>query len=197
MNFVFHGGSGSSPEEISEAVSYGVVKMNIDTDTQWAFTHPIKQFMDEKGAYLMSQIGNPEGPDKPNKKYIDPRGWAHVGEKGMTGRLVQAFKELGAFGKFEFYQSPARVPRPPAGLRQAPAPRCYSPSSRRSRGSCDGSTLSEVLFRFSREAGLSGVSGRGEVVPFGPTMSLASTTPFVRPMSGARGSLFSRRSSSC
>ena len=74
MNFVFHGGSGSSPEEITEAVSYGVVKMNIDTDTQWAFTHPIKQFMDEKGAYLLSQIGNPEGPDKPNKKYIDPRG---------------------------------------------------------------------------------------------------------------------------
>jgi fructose-bisphosphate aldolase, class II len=102
VNFVFHGGSGSSPEEISEAVSYGVVKMNIDTDTQWAFTHPIKQFMDEKGAYLMSQIGNPEGPDKPNKKYIDPRGWLHVGEKGMTARLVQAFKELGAFGKFEF-----------------------------------------------------------------------------------------------
>jgi fructose-bisphosphate aldolase class II len=102
VNFVFHGGSGSTPEEISEAVSYGVVKMNIDTDTQWAFTHPIKQFMDEKGPYLMSQIGNPEGPDKPNKKYIDPRGWVHVGEKGMTGRLVQAFKELGAFGKFEF-----------------------------------------------------------------------------------------------
>ena len=88
MNFVFHGGSGSSPEEITEAVSYGVVKMNIDTDTQWAFTHPIKQFMDEKGAYLMSQIGNPEGPDKPNKKYIDPRGWVHVGEKGVTDRLV-------------------------------------------------------------------------------------------------------------
>ncbi|HTB61580.1 MAG TPA: class II fructose-bisphosphate aldolase [Polyangia bacterium] len=102
VNFVFHGGSGSSPQEISEAVSYGVVKMNIDTDTQWAFTHPIKQFMDEKGAYLMSQIGNPEGPDKPNKKYIDPRGWLHIGEKGMTGRLVQAFKELGAVGKFEF-----------------------------------------------------------------------------------------------
>ncbi|HVV52576.1 MAG TPA: class II fructose-bisphosphate aldolase [Polyangia bacterium] len=102
VNFVFHGGSGSSPEEITEAVSYGVVKMNIDTDTQWAFTHPIKQFMDEKGAYLLSQIGNPEGPDKPNKKYIDPRGWVHLGEKGMTARLVTAFKELGSFGKFEF-----------------------------------------------------------------------------------------------
>ena len=102
VNFVFHGGSGSSPEEISEAVSYGVVKMNIDTDTQWAFTHPIKSFMDEKGAYLLSQLGNPEGPDKPNKKYIDPRGWLHLGEKGFTGRLVEAFKDLGSFGKFEF-----------------------------------------------------------------------------------------------
>jgi fructose-bisphosphate aldolase, class II len=102
VNFVFHGGSGSSQEEIREAVSYGVVKMNIDTDTQWAFTHPIKQFMDEKGAYLLSQIGNPEGPEKPNKKYIDPRGWLNIGEKGITARLVEAFKDLGAFGKFAF-----------------------------------------------------------------------------------------------
>jgi fructose-bisphosphate aldolase, class II len=102
VNFVFHGGSGSSEEEIREAVSYGVVKMNIDTDTQWAFTHPIKQFMDDKGAYLHSQIGNPEGPDKPNKKYIDPRGWLNIGEKGITARLVEAFKDLGAFGKFSF-----------------------------------------------------------------------------------------------
>jgi len=102
VNFVFHGGSGSSQEEIREAVSYGVVKMNIDTDTQWAFTHPIKQFMDDKGAYLHSQIGNPEGPDKPNKKYIDPRGWVNIGEKGITARLVEAFKDLGAFGKFDF-----------------------------------------------------------------------------------------------
>jgi fructose-bisphosphate aldolase, class II len=102
VNFVFHGGSGSTEAEIREAVSYGVVKMNIDTDTQWAFTHPVKQFMDEKGAYLLSQIGNPDGPDKPNKKYIDPRGWLYLGEKGTTDRLVQAFQDLGAFGKFEF-----------------------------------------------------------------------------------------------
>jgi fructose-bisphosphate aldolase class II len=102
VNFVFHGGSGSTQEEITEAVSYGVVKMNIDTDTQWAFTHPIKSFMDEKGAYLLSQLGNPEGPDKPNKKYIDPRGWLHLGEKGFTARLVQACKELNSFGKFDF-----------------------------------------------------------------------------------------------
>jgi fructose-bisphosphate aldolase class II len=102
VNFVFHGGSGSTPEEISEAVSYGVVKMNIDTDTQWAFTQPIKKYMDEKGAYLMSQLGNPEGPEKPNKKEIDPRGWLFVGEKGLGARLVQAFKELGSFDQFDF-----------------------------------------------------------------------------------------------
>jgi fructose-bisphosphate aldolase class II len=102
MNFVFHGGSGSTPEEISEAVSYGVVKMNIDTDTQWAFTDPVKKYMDAKGPYLKSQIGNPEGADKPNKKQIDPRVWMQLAEKGMTDRLVLACKELGAFGKFEF-----------------------------------------------------------------------------------------------
>jgi len=100
VHFVFHGGSGSTPEEIREAVSYGVIKMNIDTDTQWAFCHPIKRYMDEKNDYLQSQIGNPEGDDKPNKKHIDPRGWLHLGEKGMAARLVQAFKDLGAFGKF-------------------------------------------------------------------------------------------------
>ena len=101
VDFVFHGGSGSSPEEIAEAVSYGVVKMNIDTDTQWAFTKPVKDYMDAKDAYLHSQIGNPEGEDKPNKKQIDPRAWMHLGEKGMAARLVQAFKDLGATGKFE------------------------------------------------------------------------------------------------
>lgn len=102
VNFVFHGGSGSSPEEIREAVSYGVVKMNIDTDTQFAFLQPIKKYMDEKDAYVKTQIGNPEGQDAPNKKYIDPRGWLYLGEKGVTARLVQAFKDLGAYQKFEF-----------------------------------------------------------------------------------------------
>jgi len=100
VHFVFHGGSGSSQAEIREAVSYGVIKMNIDTDTQWAFTHPIKKYMDDKSAYLQGQIGNPEGDDKPNKKVIDPRVWLHVGEKGMAARLVQAFEDLGARGKF-------------------------------------------------------------------------------------------------
>lgn len=102
VDFVFHGGSGSSQEEIREAVSYGVIKMNIDTDTQWAFTHPIKKYMDDKSAYLQGQLGNPEGPDKPNKKFIDPRSWVHLGEKGMAARLVEAFKDLGALGKFEY-----------------------------------------------------------------------------------------------
>jgi fructose-bisphosphate aldolase, class II len=102
VNFVFHGGSGSSQEEIREAVSYGVVKMNIDTDTQWAFLRPIKKYMDEKDAYLHSQLGNPEGPEKPNKKYIDPRAWLHAGEKGLAARVVEACKDLGSFGMFEF-----------------------------------------------------------------------------------------------
>jgi fructose-bisphosphate aldolase class II len=102
VDFVFHGGSGSAPEEIKEAVSYGVIKMNIDTDTQWAYTQPIKKYMDDKSAYLQSQIGNPEGDDKPNKKYIDPRAWVHLGEKGMAARLVQAFKDLNSFEQFEY-----------------------------------------------------------------------------------------------
>jgi fructose-bisphosphate aldolase, class II len=101
LDFVFHGGSGSTPQEIEEAVSYGVVKMNIDTDTQWAFTQPIKKYMDDKSAYLQGQLGNPEGPDKPNKKQIDPRSWIHLGEKGMAARLVQAFKDLNSFEKFD------------------------------------------------------------------------------------------------
>ena len=75
---------------------------NIDTDTQWAFCQPIKKYMDDKSAYLQDQLGNPEGADKPNKKYIDPRGWLHVGEKGMAARLVEAFKDLNSYGQFEF-----------------------------------------------------------------------------------------------
>ena len=102
VDFVFHGGSGSSPEEIREAVSYGVVKMNVDTDTQWAFLAPIKKYMDEKDAYLHSQLGNPEGPDKPNKKHIDPRVWLHHGEKGVAARVVEACRDLGSYGKFDF-----------------------------------------------------------------------------------------------
>jgi fructose-bisphosphate aldolase class II len=102
IDFVFHGGSGSSKEEIHEAVSYGVIKMNIDTDTQWAFTHPIKAYMDNRDGYLQTQIGNPDGADKPNKKHIDPRSWVHLGEKAMAARLVEALEDLGALGKFDF-----------------------------------------------------------------------------------------------
>lgn len=102
ISFVFHGGSGSSRAEIHEAVSYGVVKMNVDTDTQWAFCQPIKAYMDEHDAYLHGQLGNPSGPDQPNKKYIDPRAWLHEGERGMADRLLLAFEDLDALGKFQF-----------------------------------------------------------------------------------------------
>src|SRR5690606_3274335 len=84
VDFVFHGGSGSSRDEIREAVSYGAVKFNIDTDTQWAYTQPVVKYIEQNSAYLQGQLGNPEGPDKPNKKYIDPRVWLYAGEKGMT-----------------------------------------------------------------------------------------------------------------
>jgi fructose-bisphosphate aldolase, class II len=100
VDFVFHGGSGSSQAEIREAISYGVIKMNIDTDTQWAFCEPIKRYMDENDAYLHGQLGNPDGPDAPNKKQIDPRAWLHLGEKGMAARMLQAFTDLDCIGKF-------------------------------------------------------------------------------------------------
>ncbi|POR04131.1 class II fructose-bisphosphate aldolase [Alkalispirochaeta sphaeroplastigenens] len=101
LDLVFHGGSGSEQAKITEAIEYGVVKMNIDTDTQWAFTRPIREYMDEHHDYLMAQIGNPEGEDKPNKKYIDPRAWMVAGEKGFAERLVQAFRDLNAFDQFD------------------------------------------------------------------------------------------------
>lgn len=92
--FVFHGGSGSTPQEISEAISYGVIKMNIDTDTQWAMWDGIRQFEAKNHDYLQGQIGNPEGDDKPNKKYYDPRVWLRKGEESMIARLEQAFADL-------------------------------------------------------------------------------------------------------
>ncbi|UDQ96883.1 class II fructose-bisphosphate aldolase [Lentisphaerota bacterium WC36G] len=94
LNFVFHGGSGSSIEEIHEAVSYGVIKMNIDTDTQWATWEGVLNFYKENEAYLQGQLGNPEGADKPNKKYYDPRVWLRAAEVAMVDRLKQAFKDL-------------------------------------------------------------------------------------------------------
>jgi fructose-bisphosphate aldolase class II len=92
--FVFHGGSGSSREEIREAISYGVIKMNIDTDTQWAFWDGVRQYEAKHRDYLQGQIGNPEGEDKPNKKIYDPRVWLREGEKAMIARLKEAFDDL-------------------------------------------------------------------------------------------------------
>lgn len=94
VNFVFHGGSGSAPEKIKEAISYGVVKMNIDTDTQWAFWDGIKNYAKKYDAYLQGQIGNPDGEDIPNKKYYDPRKWLREGELSIVERLRQAFTDL-------------------------------------------------------------------------------------------------------
>lgn len=94
INFVFHGGSGSSQEEIREAISYGAIKMNIDTDMQWAFWEGIKDYYQAKEGYLQAQIGSPEGPDSPNKKYYDPRVWLRKGEETFVKRLSQAFEDL-------------------------------------------------------------------------------------------------------
>ncbi|MEM0518472.1 MULTISPECIES: class II fructose-bisphosphate aldolase [Aequorivita] len=94
IDFVFHGGSGSSLEEIREAISYGVIKMNIDTDMQFAFTEGVRDYMIKNLAYLKTQIGNPDGEDLPNKKYYDPRKWLREGEITFKKRLEQAFKDL-------------------------------------------------------------------------------------------------------
>jgi fructose-bisphosphate aldolase, class II len=96
LNFVFHGGSGSSEQEISESISYGVIKMNIDTDTQWAAWDGIRQFYKKNEGYLQGQIGNPDGDDKPNKKYYDPRVWQRASEVSIVTRLEQAFSDLNA-----------------------------------------------------------------------------------------------------
>ncbi len=94
IDFVFHGGSGSSVEEIREAISYGVVKMNIDTDLQYAFMTGIRDDFKSNGKYLESQIGNPEGEDIPNKKFYDPRRWLRKGEDAFSNRLKKAFEDL-------------------------------------------------------------------------------------------------------
>lgn len=100
VNFVFHGGSGSEPEKIKEAISYGVIKMNIDTDTQWAYWDGVKNYYKAKEAYLQGQIGNPDGDEKPNKKYYDPRAWLREGEKTLVARLKQAFEDLNAIDRY-------------------------------------------------------------------------------------------------
>lgn len=94
LDFVFHGGSGSTVEEIREAIGYGVIKMNIDTDMQYAFMSGIRDYMSDKHDYLQSQIGNPEGDDVPNKKYYDPRVWLRKGEEAFIVRLKKAFEDL-------------------------------------------------------------------------------------------------------
>ena len=97
--FVFHGGSGSSEAEIREANSYGSIKMNIDTDQQWAFWEGVKNYYKANEAYLQSQLGNPEGQDNPNKKYYDPRVWLRKGEESFIKRLELAFEMLNAIGR--------------------------------------------------------------------------------------------------
>ena len=94
IDFVFHGGSGSSVEEIREAIGYGVIKMNIDTDLQYAYMTGVRDYFSEKGAYLQAQIGNPDGDDVPNKKHYDPRVWVRKAEAAFVERLKQAFEDL-------------------------------------------------------------------------------------------------------
>ena len=99
INFVFHGGSGSSREEIREAITYGAIKMNIDTDMQWAFWEGVLKYYNDKKDYLQGQIGNPEGEDKPNKKYYDPRVWLRKGEDNFVKRLKLAFEDLNCINR--------------------------------------------------------------------------------------------------
>ena len=94
IDFVFHGGSGSSIDEIKEAISYGIIKMNIDTDLQFAFTEGIRDYIIQNANYLNTQIGNPDGDSIPNKKYYDPRKWLRLGEISFKTRLIKAFKDL-------------------------------------------------------------------------------------------------------
>lgn len=101
VRFVFHGGSGSSRAEIREAISYGVIKMNIDTDQQWAFWKGVKDYYIQNEGYLQTQIGNPEGDDKPNKKKYDPRVWLRKAEESFNDRLKLAFEDLNNIGTLE------------------------------------------------------------------------------------------------
>lgn len=99
VDFVFHGGSGSALEEIREAITYGVIKMNIDTDTQWAFWNGVRAYEAKNHEYLQGQIGNPEGEDKPNKSYYDPRKFLRAGQESMIARLETAFSDLCSLNK--------------------------------------------------------------------------------------------------
>ena len=99
INFVFHGGSGSAQEEIREAIGYGAIKMNLDTDMQWAFWDGVRNYYEGKRDYMQSQIGNPEGDDKPNKKNYDPRQWLRAGEASFVTRLKEAFEDLNCINR--------------------------------------------------------------------------------------------------
>ncbi len=99
VNFVFHGGSGSEPKKITEAISYGAIKMNIDTDTQWAAWKSILDFYNANKDYLQGQIGNPDGEDSRNKKFYDPRVWLRKMEEGVVARLLVAYKDLNAMDR--------------------------------------------------------------------------------------------------
>ena len=101
INFVFHGGSGSSPSEIKEAIEYGAIKMNIDTDMQWAFWSGIKEYYEKNHDYLQTQLGNPEGDDVPNKKFYDPRKWLRHAEGTFKQRLTKAFEDLNCIDRMK------------------------------------------------------------------------------------------------
>jgi len=101
VNFVFHGGSGSSRAEIREAIDYGAVKMNIDTDMQWSTWEGLLNYYKKNEAYLQTQLGNPDGSDVPNKKYYDPRVWLRKGEESMVARLKIAFEDLNCINRIE------------------------------------------------------------------------------------------------
>jgi fructose-bisphosphate aldolase, class II len=99
VNFVFHGGSGSEKAKITEAIGYGAIKMNIDTDMQWAFWDGVKNYYESKKDYLQGQLGNPDGADSPNKKHYDPRVWLRKGEENFIARLKEAFEDLNCVNK--------------------------------------------------------------------------------------------------
>lgn len=99
VNFVFHGGSGSEKHQIKEAIEYGAIKMNIDTDMQWAFWEGVRNYYEGKRDYLQGQIGNPDGEDSPNKKHYDPRVWLREGEKQFIKRLKEAFEDLNCINR--------------------------------------------------------------------------------------------------
>ena len=99
LDFVFHGGSGSDLKDIRDAISYGVIKMNIDTDTQWATWQGVLGYYNEYKDYLQGQLGNPEGEEKPNKKYYDPRAWLRAGQVSLVNRVLEAFEDLNAMNR--------------------------------------------------------------------------------------------------